>query len=82
MFTTTKFTTTKFATTKLVFAAAVIFSTAFSASAATKPHVSHAPRRPIYDMVPRDTAPSHSDSNEPAQTGGGSLGYNQMLLVD
>ena len=33
--------------------------------------------RPLYDVVPQGYAPRNSD--DPALTGGGSLGYNQMI---
>jgi hypothetical protein len=39
--------------------------------------VAHRSARPLYDMVPQRGAPAFSD--DPASTGGGSLGYNQMI---
>jgi hypothetical protein len=37
----------------------------------------------VYNVVPSyNYAPAQSDPNSPAMTGGGSLGYNQMLLID
>jgi hypothetical protein len=36
--------------------------------------------RPLYDVVPSNR--SAGDPNSAAATGGGSLGYNQMLLID
>jgi hypothetical protein len=70
------------ATTKLVLSVAIVLSVAFSASAATKPRTARVHRATIYNMVPGYNRQSHSDSNDPARTGGGSLGYNQMLLID
>jgi hypothetical protein len=37
-------------------------------------------RRQLYDMAPSGLPAG--DPNSSAQTGGGSLGYNQMLLID
>jgi hypothetical protein len=68
--------------TKIVLAAAIVLSTAFSASAATKSSVNHVRRTAIYNMIPGRDLQTHSDPNDPAATGGGSLGYNQMLLID
>jgi hypothetical protein len=59
---------------KIVLSAAIVLSTAFSASAATRPHAVRVHRTPIYNMVPGYTPRSHSISNDPARTGGGSLG--------
>ena len=36
--------------------------------------------RQLYDMAPRERPTG--DPNSSAYTGGGSLGYNQMLLID
>jgi hypothetical protein len=43
-----------------------------------------APRNGFHSfaMVPGGPRPSGADSNDPALTGGGSTGYNQMLLRD
>jgi hypothetical protein len=68
--------------TKIVFSAAIVISTAFSASAATKPRAARVHRTTIYNLVPGYNQQSHSNSNDPARTGGGSVGYNQMLLID
>jgi hypothetical protein len=67
---------------KIALSAAIVLSTAFSASAATQNRIIRAHRTAIYDMVPGYNPQTHSDSNDPAATGGGSLGYNQMLLID
>jgi len=43
------------------------------------------PHRPAatYNVAPGyNNPPTQSDPNAPAATGGGSLGYNQMLLID
>ena len=71
-----------FTKTKIALSAAIVLSAAFSASAATKPRGTHSHRTAIYNMVPGYSPQTHSDSNDPARTGGGSLGYNQMLLID
>ena len=41
-----------FTKTKIALAAAIVLSTAFSASAATKPRVSHVDRSAIYNVIP------------------------------
>jgi hypothetical protein len=61
---------------------AIVLSTAFSASAATKTRIAHTHRTAIYNMVPGYYPQTNSNSNNPALTGGGTLGYNQMLLID
>jgi hypothetical protein len=43
--------------TRIALSAAMILSTAFSASAATKSHVSHVEHRAIFNMVPDANAP-------------------------
>ena len=89
--------------TKVALAAAMIVSTAVSASAATqhraaprhrpavyavrrrRPPVYAVRRRPpaVYNVLPGyHYAPPQADPNSPEMTGGGSLGYNQMLLID
>jgi hypothetical protein len=68
-----------FSTAKIALSAAIVLSTAFSASAATKPRVSHAHRTAIYNMAPGYNAQTSPDENDPARAGGGSLGYNQNL---
>jgi hypothetical protein len=68
--------------TKIALSAAIVLSTTFTASAATKPHVIHAHRTAIYNMVTGYSPQTHLDPNDPVLTGGGSLGYNQMLLID
>lgn len=68
--------------TKIMLSTAIVLSTAFSASAATKPRAARVHRTTIYNMVPGYNPLSQSDSNDPARTGGGSIGYNQMLLID
>jgi len=50
---------------------------------AHKPHhVSHVRRSAIHNVDPGYRPQTQSDSNDPRLTGGGSLGYNQMLLID
>ena len=71
------------ATMKIALAAAMVLGAAVSASAATRHRVVPHHRPAIYNVVPGYSNPStRSDPNAPAQTGGGSLGYNQMLLID
>jgi hypothetical protein len=69
-----------FRKTEMVLSAAIILSTAFSASAATAHRHVHVRRPAIYNMVPGYNSQTYPDSNDPRSTGGGSLGYNQMLL--
>jgi hypothetical protein len=45
-----------FSKTKIALSAAIVLSTAFSASAATKPRVSHVHRPALYNMVPNYSA--------------------------
>jgi hypothetical protein len=71
-----------FSKTKIALSAAIVFSTAFSASAAPTHRRAHVHRPAIYNMVPGYNSQSYSNSNDPRSTGGGSVGYNQMLLID
>jgi hypothetical protein len=83
MFAKTELSRNNAAKIKVALAAAIIVSTAVSASAATKHPVVPRHRTAIYNVAPGYTNPStRSDPNAPSQTGGGSLGYNQMLLID
>ncbi len=60
---------------KVTLAAAVILGGVTMASAATK-HGKMSPR-PLYDSVVG--SPSLGDTDSPAATGGGSIGYNQNI---
>jgi hypothetical protein len=71
-----------FSKTKIALSVAIVLTTAFSASAATTHRPAHVHRSAIYNMVPSYNSQVHSNSNDPRSTGGGSLGYNQMLLID
>jgi hypothetical protein len=97
------FATRKLDKTKVALTAAMVLSTAVSASAASK-HRGAPRHRPAiyavrrrrseayavrrhppaaYNVIPSyGYAPTQADPNSPAMTGGGSLGYNQMLLID
>jgi hypothetical protein len=55
------------------------FSYGPTAAANGSAAVSHQSGRRLFDMVQSDPA---SNSNTPAATGAGSLGYNEMLLID
>ena len=68
-----------FSKTKIALSAAIVLST-FSASAATAHRHAHVRRPAIYNMVPGYNSQTYPNSNDPRSTGGGSLGYNQMLL--
>ena len=74
--------TNMFSKIKMAFFAAIVLSTAFSASAAPGHRPAHVHRPAIYNMVPGYNSQTYSNSNDPRSTGGGSLGYNQMLLID
>jgi hypothetical protein len=74
--------TNMFSKTKMLFSAAIVVSTAVSASAAPGHRPAHVHRPAIYNMVPGYNSQTYSNSNDPRSTGGGSLGYNQMLLID
>jgi hypothetical protein len=67
---------------RTAFSAAIVLSTAFSASAAPGHRPAHVHRPAIYNMLPGYYSQTYSNSNDPRSTGGGSLGYNQMLLID
>jgi hypothetical protein len=67
---------------RMALAGVVVLSTVGSASAATRHHIIHARRTAIYNAVPGYGSQIRSDSNDPALTGGGSIGYNRMLLID
>ena len=69
-----------FSKTKIALSAAIVLSTAVSASAATAHRPAHVHRSAIYNMVPGYNSQTYSNSNDPRSTGGGSLGYNQLLL--
>ncbi len=66
-------------TTKIAFAAAIVLATATMAAAANKHGKGAARPRVLYDWatVPPGSLGGNSDS--PAATGGGSIGYNQNL---
>jgi hypothetical protein len=69
-----------FSKTKIALSAAIVLSTAVSASAATTHRPAHVHRSAIYNMVHGYSSQTYPDSNDPRSTGGGSLGYNQLLL--
>jgi hypothetical protein len=71
-----------FSKIEIALSAAIVLSTAFSASAATAiaHRHAHVRRTAIYNMVPGYNSQTYRDSNDPRSTGGGSLGYNQNLL--
>jgi hypothetical protein len=71
-----------FSKTEIALSAAIILTAAFSASAATTHHHVHVHRSAIYNMVRGYNSQTYFNSNDPRSTGGGSLGYNQMLLID
>ena len=68
-----------FTKTKIALSAAIALSGAFSASAATKHRVSHVHRTATHYMVRGYNPQRHLDSDDPALTGGGSLGYNKNI---
>jgi hypothetical protein len=70
-----------FSKTKIALSAAIVLSTVFSASAATKLRVNQVHRTATYNMVPGYNPQTQSDSylDDPALTGGGSIGYNEGL---
>jgi hypothetical protein len=65
--------------TKIAFSAVIALSAPFSASAATKPHVTYVHRPATHNVVPGYNPQTHLDSDDPALTGGGSLGYNRNI---
>ena len=69
-------------TIEIVFFAAIILSTAFSASATPKSSATHPLRLAMYNLITGHNLRTPPDSNDPESTGGGNLGYNQMLLID
>jgi hypothetical protein len=71
-----------FSKTNIALSVAIVLSTACSASAATAHRPAHVHRSAIYNMAPGYNSQTYSNTNDPRSTGGGSLGYNQMLLID
>jgi hypothetical protein len=71
-----------FSRTEIALSATIILTTAFSASAATTHRHAQVHRPAIYNIVPGYNSQTYFNSNDPRSTGGGSLGYNQMLLID
>jgi hypothetical protein len=68
--------------TALLLSVLGIVSVLTSPAFAQKPHhVTHVKRAPIYNSAPGYLPQTESSSNDPRVTGGGSLGYNQMLLI-
>jgi hypothetical protein len=53
-----------FGKTKIVLSAALLLSTAFTASAATKPRLTHVHGPVIYDIVPDLSAPSRTPARD------------------
>jgi hypothetical protein len=69
-----------FSKTEIALSAAIVLSTALTASGATKHHdVTHVHHRVLYNIVPDYNPQTHLNSDDPALTGGGSLGYNQNI---
>ena len=66
--------------TKIALSAVIVLGAAFAASAATKPRVGHAHRTATTrDVLPVYNPQPHLDPDDPALTGGGSLGYNRNI---
>jgi hypothetical protein len=72
---------TKFASTVLPIAAAAALAIGVAMPAAAAAHHANGPAhyagRPLYNIAPQSRAPVNSD--DPALTGGGSIGYNQNI---
>jgi hypothetical protein len=68
-----------FIKTKIASSAVIALSVAFSASAATKPHVAYVHRPATHNVVPGYNPQTNLDPDDPALTGGGSLGYNRNI---
>jgi len=85
-----------FATTKIALAAAIVLSTAFAASAATKPRVTPNGQIAVRQSGHEKLAHRQSGLNafalvpraaagsvdDPAATGGGSTGYNESIRTN
>ncbi len=67
-----------FIKTSIAIAAAIVLATASVASAANK-H-GKTPRRALHDRATVSPVPLGADSDSPAATGGGSIGYNLKYL--
>lgn len=66
--------------TKIVLSAAIVLGVAFAASAATKPRIGHGHRTATtHNVVPGYNRQPQLDPDDPALTGGGSLGYNRNI---
>ncbi len=72
---------TRFMPIQFAIATAIVLGTVVTAPAATKPRASRAHTPSSGDTVAPGAPPTRRDSDNPVQTGGGSLGYNQMLRV-
>jgi len=68
-----------FTRAKVALSAVIVLSAAFSASAATKPRFGHVYRTATHNIVPGYNPQTHLDPDDPALTGGGSLGYNRNI---
>ena len=65
--------------TKIALSAVVALSAAVSASAPTKPRVTRDRKTATHNVVSSTNPKTHLDSDDPALTGGGSLGYNRNI---
>jgi hypothetical protein len=68
-----------FTKANIALSALIVLSAAVSASAATKPRVSHVHRTATHNIVPGYNPQTPLDPDDPALTGGGSLGYNRNI---
>ncbi len=68
-----------FIKTKILLAAAILLNMAIIASAATKHAKTAAHPRALYDRATVLPGPLGGNSDSPAATGGGSIGYNQNI---
>ena len=64
---------------KTAVSAVIAFGAAFSAATATRPHVTFGHRTATHNVVRGSNPQTHLDPDDPALTGGGSLGYNQNV---
>ncbi len=68
--------------TKIALSAAIVLSTAVTASAAAKHGKTTIRHGGPYAHASVPRSPAYSDPNSPEATGGGSLGYNQNIYSD
>jgi len=68
-----------FTKAKIAVSAVIVLGAALSAAAATRTHITFAHRTATHNVVRGSNPQAHLNPDDPALTGGGSLGYNQNV---